>query len=122
MANSMMLDCSEAGHNTFVMKNEVLQPFTNYVGLPAAPRGPSAIAQAQDNGYEQPSEHSGDCQASRVLIFAAAIVMAAALLSGLIFVLKETDVGSILAAGSTDGRYLRGGALGFDGQLQQSSL
>jgi hypothetical protein len=57
-----------------------------------------------------------------VLIFAAAIVMAAALLSGLIFVLKETDVGSILAAGSTDGRYLRGGALGFDGQLQQSSL
>jgi non-ribosomal peptide synthetase-like protein len=122
MANSMMLDCSEAGHNTFVMKNEVLQPFTNYVGLPAAPRGPSAIAQAQDNGYEQPSEHSGDRQASRVLIFAAAIVMAAAVLSGLIFVLKETDVGSILAAGSTDGRYLRGGALGFDGQLQQSSL
>jgi hypothetical protein len=55
----MLLDYSDlAGHNTFMMKNEILQPCTNYFGLPAVQRGQSAIAQAQDNGYEQAWEHS----------------------------------------------------------------
>jgi hypothetical protein len=50
MANSMLLDYSHIGPNTFVMKNEVLTKDTYFSGLPAEPNCKSRAAQARDHG------------------------------------------------------------------------